>query len=92
VSGYKDKVLKRAGRTRLVARVFKDRVGTTKLWIEEPIPGSRSAVTRTYFSSLEAADRALGNLSHTTHRAYDWALGRDSAKRPANSDESWRLR
>jgi hypothetical protein len=94
MSRFTEKVLKRAGRKRLIARVYKDRAGTTKVFIDEPVAGSRSAVTRTHFTSLEAANRALGGATRVMREAYSWALRRDRDERPGTtgSDESWRIR
>jgi hypothetical protein len=97
-SGFKEKVLKRNGLKKLVARVYKDRAGTTRLYIEEPT-GKRGAVSRAWFSSLEAADRALGTLTRTTKdmgltRESSWYLGdlRQSKRRLTHDDSNWRLR
>jgi hypothetical protein len=96
-SGFKEKVLKRNGLKKLVARVYKDRVGTTRLFIEEPT-GKRGVVSRAWFSSLEAADRALTGLTRTKDmghtRESSWYLGelRKSKRRPTHDDSSWRLR
>jgi hypothetical protein len=81
---FVDAVVKRVGSRKLVKRTYK--LGSmpvaVKHFLEEPIPGERSAVSRTYFDSSIAAERALSNVASRKRAA--WEL------RPIS--DNWRLR
>jgi hypothetical protein len=86
MSSYEDTVVKRVGsRHKLVRRTYK--LGSIpigeKFFTEEPMPGTRSGVTRIYFTSSAAAQRALSSLQVHARRRSAWEL------RPLSDD--WRL-
>jgi hypothetical protein len=86
MGSYVDEVVKRVGtRHKLVRRTYK--VGRVpiaeKFFTEEPTPGQPGSVTRTYFNSSAAAERALSSLKGPATRRRTWEL------RPVS--DNWRL-
>jgi hypothetical protein len=84
----KETILRRQGRKRLLRRdyIAYGHKLEEQFCVEEPVPGGRGLVTRTYFTRLPEAERSLG-----TRAEADWWQLAPKGDRPA-ARPRWELR